>query len=91
MNGNSGVQSDPVSFNGTAQRGLFDQKSGPLSQIFARLRATDVPTKTSGFRYLSVALVPHQPRPVKPSCHTFQPEFHKKFESSALLEYTQRN
>ena len=34
MNGNSGVQSDPVSFNGTAQRGLFDQKSGPLSQNF---------------------------------------------------------
>ena len=33
MNRNSSVQSDAVSFDGTAERGLFDQVSGPLSEL----------------------------------------------------------
>jgi hypothetical protein len=37
MNRNSSVQSDPVSFNGTPQRSLFDQMSGPLSLTFVHV------------------------------------------------------
>jgi len=34
VNRDGSVQSDSVSINGTPQRGLFDQLSGPLSQTF---------------------------------------------------------
>ncbi len=33
VNGNGSVQSYPVSFDGTAERGLFSQKSGPLLRV----------------------------------------------------------
>jgi hypothetical protein len=62
MNRDGSMESDTVSFDGTAESGLFDQMSGPLLQSLTHVSkifgATNVPGEFAGYWTVSVASPP---------------------------------
>jgi hypothetical protein len=58
------MESDTVSFDGTAESGLFDQMSGPLLQSLTHVStnygATNVPSEIAGYWTASVASLPQR-------------------------------